>query len=144
MPQHCLNRGLRSGNFGTISLIIIFLGLAIPVFASDWQKKVPEADRSATNPVANEPAAVTAGGKTYAEKCAKCHGADAEGKGHHPSLRTQKMQDATPGEIYWVITHGTGMHGMPGFGKLSDTERWQLVSYIKSLQSSASPGSSKE
>ena len=145
MPQHCLNRGLRSGNFGTISLIIIFLGLAIPVFASDWQKKVPEAERSAANPVATDPAAVTAGGKTYAEKCAKCHGADAEGKGHHPSLRTQKMQDATPGEIYWVITHGTGMHGMPGFGKLSDTERWQLVSYIKSLQgaSAGQPPSSK-
>jgi mono/diheme cytochrome c family protein len=102
--------------------------------ASDWQKKVPEAERSAANPVANDSAAPTAAGQMYTQKCAKCHGSDAEGKGHHPSLRTQKIQDAAPGEIFWVITHGTGMHGMPGFGKLSDTERWQLVSYIKSLQ----------
>lgn len=127
-----------------IWLLFIIFALSTSLLASDWQKKVPEAERSAANPVASDAAAVTAGGQTYSQKCAKCHGQDAQGKGHHPSLRTQKMQDATPGEIFWVITHGTGIHGMPGFGKLSDTERWQLVSYIKSLQSSASPGSSKE
>jgi mono/diheme cytochrome c family protein len=126
-------------------LLLIVLALSTSLLASDWQKKVPDAERSAANPVANDSAAVTAGGQTYAQKCAKCHGENAEGKGHHPSLRTQKMQDATPGEIYWVITHGTGIHGMPGFGKLSDTERWQLVSYIKSLQSGSTgqPSSSK-
>jgi mono/diheme cytochrome c family protein len=115
-------------------LLLIIFTLSTSSLASDWQKKVPEAERSAANPVANDSAAVTAGGQTYTQKCAKCHGSDAEGKGHHPSLRAQKMKDATPGEIYWVITHGTGMHGMPGFGKLSETECWQLVSYIKSLQ----------
>ncbi len=117
--------------------LILVLVLCIPALASDWQKKVPESDRSAKNPLANDPSATTAGAKTYAEKCAKCHGENGEGKGHHPSLRTQKMQEATPGELNWVITHGTGLHGMPSFHKLSDTERWQLVSYIKSLQTSA-------
>jgi mono/diheme cytochrome c family protein len=141
MPLHGFNRRYQSRNLAPISLMIIFFGLAIPVFASDWQKKVPEADRSATNPVANDPTAVTAGGQTYEQKCAKCHGPNGEGKGHHPALRSQKMQDATPGEIHWIITHGTAMHGMPGFGKLSDSERWQLVSYIKSLQG-ASAGQS--
>lgn len=111
------------------------------MFASDWQKKVPEADRSAANPLANDSTAAAAGEKTYSEKCAKCHGPSGEGKGSHPSLRSGKAQDATPGELDWVITHGTGMHGMPGFGKLSDTERWQLVSYIKSLPGSASGAS---
>lgn len=117
--------------------LIFALALSMPVFASDWQKKVPEADRSTPSPLANDANAAAAGAQTYAQKCAKCHGANGEGKGSHPSLRTQKMQDATPGELNWVITHGTGMHGMPGFGKLSETERWQLVSYIKSLQGSA-------
>lgn len=131
-PMSC--RSLCFRNARLAWLVYIIFGLSTSLLASDWEKKVPEAERSAANPVANDAAAVTAGGQTYSQKCAKCHGQDAQGKGHHPSLRTPKMQDATPGEIYWVITHGTGMHRMPGFGKLSDTERWQLVSYIKSLQ----------
>jgi mono/diheme cytochrome c family protein len=124
--------------------LILVLTLSVSALASDWQKKVPEADRSAVNPLANDASAAADGAKIYSEKCAKCHGANGEGKGSHPSLRTQKMQEATPGELHWIITHGTGMHGMPSFGKLSDTERWQLVSYIKSLQGSAGgqpPGS---
>jgi mono/diheme cytochrome c family protein len=110
------------------------LTLTISASGSDWEKKVPATERSTPNPLANDATAANAGAKTYAEKCAKCHGADGEGKGSHPSLRTQKMQDSTPGELNWIITHGTRLHGMPAFGSLSDTERWQLVSYIKSLQ----------
>jgi len=114
------------------------LSLCLSLSASDWEKKVPEAERSAANPLANDTSAAAAGAQIYAQKCAKCHGEDAEGKGHHPSLRSQQAQQLTPGELDWVITHGTGMHGMPGFGKLSDSERWQLVTYIKSLSSAGS------
>ena len=117
--------------------LILALALSTTVFASDWEKKVPEADRSATNPLANDASAAAAGAQTYTQKCAKCHGANAEGKGSHPSLRTQNMQGATQGELNWIITHGTGIHGMPGFGKLPETERWQAVLYIKSLQGSS-------
>jgi mono/diheme cytochrome c family protein len=117
--------------------LLIVLALNVLLFASDWEKKVPDAERAAPNPLATDAGAAAAGAQTYTGKCAKCHGANGEGKGSHPSLRSQKMLDATPGELHWIITHGTGMHGMPGFGKLSDDQRWQLVSYIKSLQGSA-------
>ena len=123
--------------------LVLALALSATVFASDWQKKVPEAERTAQNPLANDANAASAGAQIYAEKCAKCHGANAEGKGHHPSLRTADVQNATPGELNWVITHGTGIHGMPGFGKLADSERWQLVSYIKSLGTAGAPASPK-
>jgi mono/diheme cytochrome c family protein len=136
MTLHRLNpHRLRKSRRSVFSWsLILALALSTTLFASDWEKKVPEADRSAANPLANDASAAAAGARTYTQKCAKCHGANAEGKGSHPSLRTQKMQDATPGELNWIITHGTGIHGMPGFGKLPETERWQLVSYIKSLQ----------
>ena len=58
-------------------------------------------------------------------------------------LSDGRCEKATPGELNWVITHGTGIHGMPGFGKLSDTERWQLVSYIKSLGTAGAQASPK-
>ena len=42
------------------------------------------------------------------------------------------MGARTDGEIFWQITHGRSP--MPAFqGKLTDTERWQLVDYIRSL-----------
>ncbi len=112
--------------------VVLIPGLA---GASDggWVKKVPEADRSRPNPEANDPGAVAAGGKLYAEKCAKCHGENAEGKGHHPSLRTEIVQQATPGELEWLIQHGNRWHMMPSFAGLPETQRWQIVSYIKSL-----------
>jgi mono/diheme cytochrome c family protein len=122
-------------------LLLPVLGLSTLLLASDWEKKVPDSDRAAANPLANDATAAAAGQKTYAAKCAKCHGPTGEGKGSHPSLRSQRVQDATPGELYWVISHGTGIHGMPSFGKLSDNERWQLVSYIKSLTGSADQAS---
>lgn len=121
----------RSLWLALIALVLV-AGLA---FASEggWEKKVPEADKSRPNPAANDPDAVAAGGKLYAEKCAKCHGENAEGKGHHPSLRTQTVQQATPGELEWLIQHGNRWHMMPSFAGLPETQRWQIVSYIKSL-----------
>lgn len=112
--------------------VVCIAGLA-GASESGWEKKVPEADRSRPNPVANGANAVTAGGKLYAEKCAKCHGENAEGKGRHPSLRTQTVQQATPGELEWLIQNGNRWHMMPSFGSLPETQRWQIVSYIKSL-----------
>jgi mono/diheme cytochrome c family protein len=113
--------------------ILLISSLALAASESGWEKKVPESDRSRSNPVANDADAVLNGKKLYAEKCAKCHGENAEGKGHHPSLRTPSVQQATPGELQWLIEHGNRWHHMPAFGSLPETQRWQLVSYIKSL-----------
>lgn len=124
-----------------ISVVVLIGGFAAAA-DSGWEKKVPEADRSRSNPEANDPNAVAEGGKLYTAKCAKCHGPDAEGKGHAPSLHTPSVQQATPGELEWLILHGKKWHGMPampGFGDLNETQRWQLVSYIKSLPPDATP-----
>lgn len=125
-----------------LSIVIFGLAAGMSAFASDWQKKVPEADRTAQNPLATDSTAPTAGAILYSEKCAKCHGDNAQGKGHHPSLHTEAVQNLTPGELNWVIDHGTGIHGMPSFHSVSETERWQLVSYLKSLGSAGGQAAS--
>lgn len=114
-------------------LAVILLTIGVAASESGWEKKVPDSDRSRSNPVANDSDAISSGGKLYASKCAKCHGEQAEGKGRHPSLRTQRVQQAAPGELEWIVDHGNRWHGMPAFGNLPENERWQLVSYIKSL-----------
>jgi mono/diheme cytochrome c family protein len=115
-----------------VILIASFLTTTV-LAVSDWQKQVPESDRSRPNPIASSPESLAAGRETYVNKCAKCHGANGEGKGHHPSLQTKEVHSATAGELEWLIAHGNRWHGMPGFGSLSQEQRWQLVSYIQSL-----------
>jgi mono/diheme cytochrome c family protein len=95
--------------------------------------KAPEKSRARQNPLAKEPEAATAGGILFAEKCAECHGVNAEGGKKAPSLRVAEVQNAPEGAIFWVLTNGAVRRGMPVWSKLPEPQRWQLVSYLKSL-----------
>jgi hypothetical protein len=41
-----------------------------------------------------------------------------------------EMLQATPGEIFWVITNGVIRKGMPAWAKLPAPERWQIVAFL--------------
>jgi mono/diheme cytochrome c family protein len=51
-----------------------------------------------------------------------------------PSLRVPEVQNATPGTLFWILTNGVVRKKMPVWSKLPEPQRWQLVSYIKSLE----------
>ena len=95
--------------------------------------KAPKKAAARPNPLATDPEAQAAGAKLFAQHCAECHGETAEGGKKGPSLRASEVQQATPGAIFWVLTNGVVRRGMPVWSKLPDAQRWQLVSYIKSL-----------
>jgi mono/diheme cytochrome c family protein len=96
--------------------------------------KAPQKARAARNPVQNDPEAVAAGKKLFGMHCAECHGEFAEGTRRAPNLHDSQVQDAPPGAIFWVLTNGIVWHGMPVWSKLPEPQRWQLVTYIKSLR----------
>lgn len=102
--------------------------------------KAPANAIARPNPLERDPDAVMAGAKLYSQRCAACHGESGEG-GHGakkgPSLRASEVQQATPGTLFWVLTNGVVRRGMPAWSKLPDPQRWQLVSFIKSLGTSA-------
>lgn len=104
----------------------------------EWLRKVPANDRVRSNPLANNPDAMAAGAKIFAEHCAPCHGEDAEGKvqGKHyrPNLHSNRVKQATPGELFWLVTNGSLKNGMPSWSRFPEPERWQVVSYLKSLR----------
>ena len=85
------------------------------------------------NPLEADPEAVAAGAKLFEQHCMECHGATAEGAKKGPSLRAAEVQQATPGTLFWLLTNGVVRRGMPVWSKLPEPQRWQLVSYIKSL-----------
>lgn len=101
--------------------------------------KAPKKAAVRRNPLANDSEAIPAGGKLFALHCAECHGGMAEGSKKAPSLLVDEVQRATPGTLFWVLTNGVVRKGMPVWSKLPDAQRWQLVTYIKSLGVAANP-----
>ena len=100
--------------------------------------KAPEKARAQRNPFENEADAVAAGGKLFAQHCAECHGSMAEGGKKGPSLREDEVQRAAPGALFWVLTNGVVRRGMPVWSKLPESQRWQIVSFLKSLRTDIS------
>jgi len=99
-----------------------------------WLAKVPARDRDKTNPYHDSPEAVAAGDHVFHEHCAQCHGEDARGTKKRPSLRSRRVQqEATEGDLHWLVTNGSMKYGMPSWAKLGDPQIWQVISYVRSL-----------
>ena len=83
---------------------------------------------------------VDAGYDLYQANCAACHGVDGNGGGplagttpvQPPSLKAHLTQH-TDGDLFYWISNGLP-GGMPGWSdKLSETDRWNLVNYLRSI-----------
>ena len=96
----------------------------------------PKSAAQLKNPLEGNPQAAAAGAKLYSANCVKCHGPNAEGMGNVPALRSGPTQKAPDGEVYWFITKGSLPDGMPSWASLSSHQRWELVTYVKSLTKS--------
>ncbi len=107
---------------------------------SVWE--VPADAKAVKNPVENNADAVAAGQKLYDTHCKMCHGDAAKGDGAAtqfikpapPDISTAEAKARlTDGEIFYKIT--TGKRPMPAMQrKLSETERWQVVHFLRTLQ----------
>jgi mono/diheme cytochrome c family protein len=95
--------------------------------------QAPQKARAKHNPLEKDPEAVAAGRNLFEQHCTECHGDLAEGGRKGPSLMVEQVQAAEPGAIFWILTNGVVWRGMPVWSKLPEPQRWQLVTYIKSL-----------
>ena len=121
-----------------VFLLAMLLSLAMmaPASTSDgaWLAKVPPHDHDKSNPYRGQADAVAAGRRVFVEHCAKCHGDDAEGTKKRPSLKTPRVQQqATEGDLHWLLVNGSMGHGMPSWSKLGDPQIWQVITYVRSL-----------
>ncbi len=110
----------------------------------DEVAKAPPKARSRRNPLESDLNAVAAGRNLFDQHCAKCHGEAAEGGKKGPTLRAEEVQASPPGAIFWLLTNGVVRRGMPVWSKLPEPQRWQLVSYIKSLGSKSAEAASSQ
>lgn len=96
-------------------------------------RDAPDSVKALKNPLADDPQAVTAGQKLFLRHCASCHGDDGTGKGHAADLHAREIREAPPGVLFWAISNGRLRKGMPSWSGLPPAQRWQLVTYLKSL-----------
>ncbi|QZH74226.1 MAG: cytochrome c [Erythrobacter sp.] len=86
-------------------------------------------------------AMVAAGASDYKSMCAHCHGGVGEGRADWaqgmrpmPPALAHAAQEWSPAEIYWLVTHGAKMTGMPAFGPTHEEEAiWNIVAFVKAM-----------
>jgi mono/diheme cytochrome c family protein len=122
-------------NFALV-LLMVLLPAALLSGAADgsWLKNVPTRDHEKTSPYRGQLDAIAAGRRIFVDRCSQCHGENAEGTKKRPPLRSNRVQQqATEGDLHWLLVNGNMRKGMPSWAKLPDQQIWQVISYVKSL-----------
>ena len=94
------------------------------------------------NPVATTEASVAAGQRSYRLLCTRCHGPSGKGDGGGAGAGGQPADftddewefGASDGEIFAAIQQGTSADMESYAERLSPTDTWNLVNYLRSLK----------
>jgi mono/diheme cytochrome c family protein len=91
------------------------------------------------NPVAASADSIAAGKRVYTRMCSRCHGPEGKGDGSAATAAVPDVTDAqwdyggSDGEIFSVVHDGVSAD-MDGYAaRLSDTDIWNVVNYIRSV-----------
>lgn len=113
----------------------------VPAPAASHPAMISCEDKARKNPVEFTEVSTERGKKIYNTQCAICHGSKGDGKGdlaadlkvNMPDFtKPATLKDWSDGEIFTLI--GVGADPMPPqTGRLSDTHRWNLVNYLRSV-----------
>jgi mono/diheme cytochrome c family protein len=131
------------------ALVFVFamLSFAGSVIARQAAGKGDPEAAKIKNPFAATPESIAAGQKTFQSLCAGCHGKDAKGGitisviedrgGTQPPDLTDEKWDhgSSDGEIFTVTKKGVppDYFMAPWDGRISDTDMWNLVNYLRSV-----------
>ena len=91
------------------------------------------------NPVAASADSIAAGKRTYTRMCGRCHGSEGKGDGTAATAPVPDLTDdmwdygGSDGEIFAVIHDGVSAD-MDGYAaRLSDTDIWNVINFIRSV-----------
>ena len=117
-----------------VCVALLSSALAFDIADGAWLSKVSPQDHERTNPYKDQADAIAAGRRIYAERCSRCHGENAQGTKKRPPLKSERVQQqATDGDLHWLLVNGNMRKGMPSWSRLPDQQLWQVISYLKSL-----------
>ena len=124
-------------------VVVLAMGLVLMAAGSAGAQTpwtAPDSAKSQKSPIASGPKIVEQGKKVAQVNCVSCHGSTGTGNGpaavalnpKPADWTAKKIQDETDGEIFWKITTGRG--SMPSWKHLPDSDRWAIVTYIRTLK----------
>jgi mono/diheme cytochrome c family protein len=121
-------------------LLTVAIGLAstfVLAQGSDW--RAPAAAANRPNPVPVNANTIELGKKLFVANCLTCHGPQGHGDGPGAAALEKKPADLPKrikdtgekdGELFWKISEGRAPM-VTWKGTLSETQRWELVNYIR-------------
>ena len=113
--------------------VLIVMSASIDCWAQDAARGTQE---TLKNPYSEQSKAAKAGKRLFESSCARCHGKKARGTANVPALAGQSTQSIPDGLLYSYITRGDPGNGMPSWASLPAEQRWQIITYLKSLPDS--------
>jgi copper transport protein len=124
--------------FTSVPLALLLIGLGVFYITRPTQLSSEQA-----NPIPPNSGSVAAGQALYITRCAPCHGLTGKGDGPVGLALNPRPADLTqhaiPGvhtdaQLFEWITNGFPGSQMPAFkSSLSDTDRWNLVNFMRTL-----------
>ncbi|MFI5157006.1 MAG: c-type cytochrome, partial [Chitinophagales bacterium] len=125
---------------GKLILTILLCIYLINAVAQPRKFPSPASADAVANPLKGNAQATLDGKKVYTMYCVTCHGSKGKGDGiaapglaKPPADHTSDfVQKQTDGALFWIITEGNSP--MPTYkSTLTETQRWQVVNYIRTL-----------
>ncbi len=121
-----------------IALAVISMSGPLLAQSSDWKAPPTAVHRPNTVPVNAH--TIELGQKLFVNNCMICHGQSGKGDGPGAAALEKKPADLvarikageTDGELFWKITEGRSPM-ISWKGSLTETQRWEVVNYIRSL-----------
>lgn len=123
--------------FAPVALILLLPGIIAAQnndYKPDPNWKAPAADAARKNPLADNRSAVKKSHELFEAQCSMCHGVEGRGLANAANFHNPDVQQESDGTLFWKITNGNKNKGMPSFKYLSEEQRWQLVTYIRTLR----------
>jgi mono/diheme cytochrome c family protein len=134
-------RNRRLVGWGLVTVLTCFAAARSSDYKPDQSWVAPPEAAAKKNPVAGDAEALAGGRKLFLHKCAECHGEDGSGLEDAANLQRPEVQKQSDGALFWKITNGNVKRGMPPFSKLPETQRWQIVSFLRTLKPASEPPS---
>jgi mono/diheme cytochrome c family protein len=138
-------KGGRAALVAALGAAAAVAWLATPLLTAPRpREKLPAGFAGKRNPLAGGEA-VAAGARIFQENCATCHGEHADGHGSAAvglvpppaDFRTGVvLEQHSDAYLYYRLSTGKPGTAMPSFhGVLDEQERWQVITYLRSLGS---------
>jgi len=129
---------------GNPQMSVPITGMAVAGFQVSYSPFPGTIDSMASipNPHGTDAASLANGRKYYSINCSPCHGDKGMGDGPATkygmpgiNLTTDVTKGRTDGYIFGMIRNGRGL--MPPYNRIEEPDRWDVVNYLRALQSGA-------